>query len=330
MTGGDYMVELLISTQSGQTFIPALEEPIEWTTERRSSPGKLTFNVVKDNVISFQEGDSVSLKVDGKPVFFGFIFTKKRDREQIISCTAYDQLRYFKNKDTYVYKNKTASQFIQMLAADFNLNVGTMEDTGFVIASRVEDNTSLFDMAENALDLTLTNTKQMFVLYDDFGKLTLKNIANMKVGDGGLYFMIDAESGENFEYASSIDDQTYNKIKLSYENEKGGKRDIYIAQDSSHINQWGVLQYFDTLSKGENGAAKADALLKLYNAKTRKLRILNAFGDVRVRAGSMIIVNLGLGDINVKNFMLVEKATHTFRLDEHFMTLTVRGGEFVG
>ena len=95
------------------------------------------------------------------------------------------------------------------------------------------------------------------------------------------------------------------------------------------LNSWGILQYFDTLSKGENGQAKANALLKLYNQKTRKLKITNAIGDTRVRAGSMIVVNLTLGDITVKNFMLVEKVTHKFKMDEHFMDLTLRGGEFV-
>lgn len=324
-------VELMISDTSGtKAFIPIVEEGIEWSTERRSTPGKLTFSLLKDDVISFQEGAAVRLKVDGKPVFFGFVFTKKRDREGIISVTAYDQLRYLNNKDTYVYENKTASQFIKMLAADFSLNTGTLEDTKFVIASRVEDNTSLFDMIENALDLTLQNTKEMYVLYDDFGKLTLKNIASMKVSEGDTFLMIDEETGENFDYSSSIDDNTYNKVKLTYDNEDTGKREVYIAQDSSHMNAWGVLQHFDTLQKGENGQAKADALLKLYNSKTRNLKITNAIGDTRVRAGSMIVVNLGLGDMNMKNFMLVEKVTHTFKLDQHFMDLTLRGGEFVG
>ena len=236
---------------------------------------------------------------------------------------------YLNNKDTYVYENKTASQLVQMIAADFSLNTGTLENTGFVIASRVEDNTSLFDMIENALDLTLQNNKEMFVLYDDFGKLTLKNISSMYVGEPGAYLMIDEETGENFEYSSSIDNDTYNKIKLTYDNEDTGKREVYIAQDSSHMNAWGVLQYFDTLSKGENGQAKADALLKLYNSKTRTLKITNAIGDTRVRAGSMVVINLALGDMNVKNFMLVEKVTHTFKLDSHFMDLTLRGGEFI-
>ena len=151
--------EIMITDSGSETsFFPSVEEGIEWSTERRSAPGKLTFKVLKDPLISFQEGAQVRLTVDGKPVFFGFVFTKKRDREGIISVTAYDQLRYLKNKDTCVYEGKTASQLLQMLSDDFHLNVGTLEDTRFIISSRVEDNTTLLDMVENALDLTLQNT----------------------------------------------------------------------------------------------------------------------------------------------------------------------------
>lgn len=324
-------IELLISDPSGnKLYMPVVEEGIEWSTERRSAPGKLTFKIINDGIIDFEEGSRVRLKVDGKEVFYGFVFTKRRDKNQIISVTAYDQLRYLNNKDTYVYENKTATEFIQMIATDFNLKTGTLEDTKFKIASRVEDNTSLFDMIENALDLTLQNTKEMFVMFDDFGKISLKNISSMRVGEESAYLLIDEETGENFEYSSSIDSDVYNKIKLSYDNEDTGKRDIYIAQDGTHMNEWGVLQYFDTLSKGENGQAKADALLKLYNKKSRNLKITNAIGDTRVRAGSLVVVSLALGDVSLKNFMLVEKVRHTFKLDQHVMDLTLRGGEFVG
>jgi hypothetical protein len=159
-------VELLI--QSGnKVFSPIIQDGITWTTERKGCPGELQFKVVKDDVIAFQEGDAVRLKVNGANVFYGFVFKKKRDKEQIITVTAYDQLRYLKNKDTYVYENKTASEFIQMIASDFNLQTGTIENTEFKIASRVEENTSLLDMIQSALDLTLENKKQMYVLYDD-------------------------------------------------------------------------------------------------------------------------------------------------------------------
>lgn len=257
------------------------------------------------------------------------MFKQQRAKDQIITVTAYDQLRYLKNKDTKVYEGKTASQFTKMLADDYSLNVGILEDTGYVISSRVEENTSLFEMIENALDLTMTNTGKMFILYDDFGKLTLKSLSSMYVGNSSGYLLIDEETGENFDYTSSIDDNTYNKIKLTYDNEEAGKREVYIAQDSSNINRWGILQYFDTLQEGENGQAKADALLKLYNKKTRNLKITNAFGDNRVRAGSMVAVIMDLGDVKLKNWMLVEKCTHTYKEGVHWMDLTLRGGEFV-
>ena len=322
-------VELLVGNDIGTRVCqPIVEEGIEWSTERRGSPGKLTFKVLRDELLDFSEGSPVRLKVNGKEVFFGFVFKQQRNRDNIISVTAYDQLRYLKNKDTKVYEEKTASQLIQMLATDYQLQTGMLENTGYVIKSRVEENTSLFEMIENALDLTLTNTGEMYILYDDFGKLTLKALSSMYVGEPGAYLMIDEETGENYDYTSSIDDNTYNKIKLTYDNEETGSREVYIVEDTSNINRWGILQYFDTLSDGENGKAKAEALLSLYNKKTRNLKITNAFGDNRVRAGSMVVINLDFGDVKLKNFMLVEKCRHIYKEGEHLMDLTLRGGEF--
>lgn len=313
-----------------KAYLPAVEEGVEWTTERKDTPGKLSFKVLKDDVLDFSEGSAVRMKENGDEVFYGFVFKQQRTKEQIITVTAYDQLRYLKNKDTIVYENKTADQFLQMIAADYRLNMGVLEKTNYIIESRVEENTSLFEMIQNALDLTLQNTGEMFVLYDDFGKLALKNLSSMKVGSPGAYLMIDEETCETFDYTSSIDDNTYNKIKLTHDNEDTGFREVYIAQDSSNINKWGILQYFDTLKKGENGQVKADALLKLYNKKTRNLKLTNVLGDNRVRAGSMVVVNLDLGDIKLKNFMLVESCRHTYKENEHWMDLTLRGGGFVG
>ncbi len=298
-------VELLIGNEDGKkVYKPAVEEGIEWSTERKGTPGKLTFKIVKDDVLDISEGSAVRMTENGEPIFFGFVFKQQRGKDQIISVTAYDQLRYLKNKDTLVYENKTADQLLQMIAEDYGMHVGTLEQTNYVIESRVEENTSLFEMMQNALDLTLTNTGKLFVLYDDFGKLALKHLSSMAVGKKGAYLMVDEGTGENFE--------------------------IYIAQDSGNMNKWGILQYFDTLKKGENGQEKVDALLKLYNKKTRSLKLTKAIGDNRVRAGSMIAVNLDLGDMKLANFMLVESCRHTYKEGEHWMDLTLKGGEFVG
>ena len=61
--------------------------------------------------------------------------------------------------------------------------------------------------------------------------------------------------------------------------------------------------------------------MKLYNTKTRSLSISDALGDTRVRAGSSVIVKLGLGDINVQSYLLVESVTHKFKQEQHLMDL---------
>ena len=138
-----------------------------------------------------------------------------------------------------------------------------------------------------------------------------------------------AETGENFDYTSSIDDQTYNRIKLVYEDSESGKREIFTAQDKEGtMKKWGTLQYYEAISDTQNAQNKANALLSLYNSKTKKLKI-TALGDVRVRAGSYVVVRLNIGDVTLDNFMMVEKCDHKFKDNEHTMTLTLRGGEFV-
>lgn len=320
------MNKIEIVIQNGDTlFYPMVEDDISFSTSRKGEPGKLTFKVIKDEILNFNEGNAVTFRYGGVSVFYGFVFAKNRSKDGLISVTAYDQLRYLKNKDTYVYSNKTAGELFKLLADDFKLRTGKIDNTNYKIASRIEENKTLFDIIQNALDITLENTNKMYVLYDNTGKMCLENIENLK-----LNIMLDENSAEDYNYSSSIDVQTYNQIKLSYENEQAGKREIYITKSSENINNWGVLQFFDTIDENTNGRAKAEALLKLYNQKTRSLSINKAMGDMRVRGGTSVIVSLNLGDLKVQNYMLVEKVTHIFKDNEHFMDLTLRGGVFNG
>ncbi len=307
-------------------MLPPVVESVSIEWERQGQPGKLTADIVKTPGLSFQEGDPCRFSVDGTPIFYGFVFEKARkgSMDQVITITVYDQLYYLKNKDTYVYSNKTAAAVIRMIAEDFQLNVGALADTGYTIASRVEDNRTLFDIIQTALDETLKATSQMYVLYDDVGKLTLKNIGDMKLG-----LLVDNETAGDFDYKTSIASQTYDKVKLSYENKDTGKREIFIAQDGSSINQWGVLQYYEKIDSTANAKAMADALLSLYNTKTRTLKLKDVLGDVRVRAGTMLVVMLGLGDMNLSSYLMVEQVKHTFSNEQHVMDLNMRGGTFV-
>lgn len=317
---------VVITIKGEELYQPVVLEGIDWETARKGSPGKLTFTLLLDEKIKFQEGNEVNLFVDGQRVFFGYVFRKARDKNGEIKVTAYDQLRYFKNKTIYKYSG-TATSLITALAKMYLLRVGELADTSYAIPPRLEDNVTLFDMVQNALDVTMTNTNQVYVLFDDGGKITLKNLEDMKVD-----LVIDAETAENFQYESSIDGETYNSIQLYYEDGSDSKTRVIPApaEDQEHISQWGLLQLTRKVDSPGAVASMQKMLLDRYNHKTRTLHVNRAFGDIRVRAGSRVPVILDLGDLKQKSYLICERVVHHFENGHHSMDLDLIGGEFVG
>lgn len=305
-------------------YYPMVQDGMTWTTERHSAPGTLKFSVLYDRNLKMEEGNVVQLMEDDTGIFFGFIFKMEMSKDKVISVTAYDQLRYFKNKNNYVYTNLSTSELVKRMASDFKLQTGTIADTVYRM-SRCESESTLFDIFNNSNEETLRVMKETYVLYDDFGKLCLKNISELKTG-----ILIYDQTAEEYTYTSSIDENTYNRIKLTYDNKETGVREVYIAQDSSTISQWGVLQYLETVDDPAKAKTKLNALLSLYNTKTKTLKVKNCLGDIRVRGGTMVLVVLDFWDQALSNFMLVESAQHTFSSEGHRMNLTLRGGEING
>lgn len=319
-------METAIYIQNGQTvYAPVVEGDITWETERKGQPGKLSFTVIADDKLKIEEGNAIRMDVDGKTVFFGFLFERAGSREREIKITAYDQLRYLKNSDDYSYTNLTAGELIAQIAGDYYLQTGELEDTGYKIQSRTEKNKTLFDIILNALDLTMMGTGKMFVLYDDVGKLTLKSIDNMK-----LNLMICEKTAQDFDYKSSIDSNTYNQIELYREDNETKKQEVHMVQDIENIKKWGILRKYESFGEEVNGRQKAEVSLSLYNRPSRSLSIRDAFGDISVRAGCLIPTFLKVGDQTLQNYMIVESVQHKFSQGFHSMDLTLKGAAFNG
>ena len=298
-----------------------LADPV-WTTEWQDVAGKFEFSVLKDPALDIQEGNPVIFKKDGTGVFYGYIFTKSREKDGVISITAYDQLRYLKNTDTYCYKNRTYGDVLQMIAADHRLVVGDVEDTGYVIPYRVCDDESLFDILKDARQLTKAAVGTDYVLFDDFGKLSLKSTDSLQTD-----YLLNANTAENISYQTSIDDGVYNCIQLYRDDESTGNREKYVFRDAANINQWGVLQTSYKLENGDNPYLLGPIVLNALNAKKRELEVSGCFGDIRLRAGAKIFVYLDLGDVIYRNVNpVITKAVHTF--GEHYTCdLTLLGGD---
>lgn len=302
---------------------------ITLTSERKGSPASLTFKIARDIVsgkgISFTLGDRVELRVNGNGIFKGFIFAKSRTKEQIITVTAYDQLRYLTNTKFYHYHNKRADEVVRMIAEDFKLTVGELDNTVYVIDERREDGQSLFDIILDAVDLTNIYTGNLHTFYDDFGELTLKHIENMRLP---FMFVTDDLSIIDYTYKTDIDRDSYNTVTLYKDDKETGVRSLYTAKDGLNQAKWGILQYYEAALEHFSEAQTIETAERILKIKNRPLESLSieclslGNGEEKIRGGSGIIVKIDdIGETSVNSWFMVNKVIHTFKNNEHTMKI---------
>ncbi|GMQ62358.1 XkdQ/YqbQ family protein [Vallitalea maricola] len=316
------MINLIMQNTSNGNIhdISQLVTSITWDTVRVGKASELSFTLVIEKGLEISEGSIIYFKKDNIGIFYGYIFKIKRSSDETLSITAYDQIRYLLNKDTYVFKNKRADEIIKKIATDFNIKLGTIENTDYKIPLMVEDGQTLLDIIYKTLDNTLINTGKMYVLYDSFGSITLKNITSMFtdliIGDSSLL--------TSYSYDRSIDGDSYNKIKLYKDNKQTGKREVFIVKDSSNIKKWGLLQYYEKVNDKLNEAQIRKRANQLQSVKNRVVKglSLDCIGDLSIRAGNSIYVDIK--GIDLKQRFIVDNAKHNFSNNQHTMSLTLK------
>ncbi|MDR6883798.1 hypothetical protein [Bacillus sp. 3255] len=326
------MLQVIIDNKDGNMWdLPVSDLTFKTNRVGKAASVEFTFidgGVYQDIVFQCNTGDVVRVTLDDKPVFYGYVFTVDSGRDEAVKVTAYDQVRYLMGSDTYVFKNTSATDIIKKIASDTGLKCGTLADTSYKIPRTVEDGSKLLDIIVNALSDTTRSTGHSYVFFDNFGELTLTDIKDWKIdlsiGDLSLAY--------DYKLSRSIDSDTYNRIKIVQDiksDEKGQTskvigRNVYIEQDSETIAKWGRLQLYQKVDDKLN-AAQVDeikkTLLELKNRETRTFS-LEAIGDIRVRAGCSVSINIA--DLSINNYFLVDECTHKFEGNDHKMTLELK------
>lgn len=316
----------LTNKQGSQWDVSEIVGDISWKTSRIGKAGTLTFTLIKGSPLyqerdfSYRNGDTVRVRIHEKDIFYGYIFSIDGGRDESVKITAYDQMRYLMNTDTYVFQGITATEVLQRIAKDFNLKLGSVADTTYKIPSMTEDGQKLMDIICKAITLTYHNTGKDYCMYDDFGSLCLRDIdsenLDLYIGDGSLL--------TDYQVKTSIDSDTYNRIKLYKDNKDTGKREIYMAYDSVNIQRWGLLQHYQSVDEKMNPAQIGELLENLSKLKNREAKSLkiDALGDIRVRAGMR--VRIVISEYGVDQALLVDECAHSFDGSDHTMSLDLR------
>lgn len=320
-------VEVIVqdSTQGKIFDLGQVTTSIEWNTTLLEQPGKVTLSFIKDDSVTFSNGSVLRIKIDGTKVFYGYVFTQKITQDKAVELTAYDALRYLSNKDTKVISNQSCSQIFSTICKEQNLPYKVVHSSSWKVPATIYDNKTYYEMMQSAFDHTLINTANWFIVWDNFGTLEHVNLANRKTN----LFIGDKSLLSGFEYEKSIDQDTYNQVKLIKEIKQDSAvagREVYIEKSGANIQKWGKLQYFEKVDSEANKSQiieRAKMLLKLKNRETKSLK-LSCIGDFRVRAGVGVVIGinaLSKEKLKTPQNALVYSCTHKISNNMHTMDL---------
>ena len=312
---------LIANKETGQIW-DVSNSVIEATLEtvRSGSPTKFTFKWIKTGDVSFFEGDTIRFEVDGNVEFYGWVFTKEKDRWNVFEVTCYDRLRYLKNQRSYAFYGRTCGDIIREIAQDLQLDLGDIADTGYQIPSLIKTNQACIDIIQEAINQTLLATGQVYVFYDNGTGLSLKAASDWK----SEYVLGDRSYVTDYRYKTDIDENTYNYVKVILKDNKTGRQEAYVAQDSANIARWGLLTYQQE-ANGDYNAGRLTEIAKNILASTNRRKksfSCAALGIPGLRAGQMLRFYIeNLGDITLDQYILLESVTHHYTQSDHTMEL---------
>lgn len=314
-------VEVLLYRSDTDIFdISELCGTIEFT-DNINKAGICSFPVLKDAQVRPDVGNRVRIRYDGVTWFKGTIVTAEISHEEQIKVKAFDQLFYLKAEDTYVFRDKTASEIFQQLCADAGLRSGTVEDTKLKLGVKPFDGKKRLDIITDCLQLTVIGTRELYYIKDEGGQAVLRNIRS---AISSLLIAPDSLM-TGYQYQRSIESESYNQIKLVRDNKQTGVRELYITKDSSNIKAWGgTLQYYEKLDDevtAEQAKERADSLLYLRNRVKQTLAVDN-LGEKGIRAGHMLYTRIPV--VGLGKFLLCTCAKHSFSNTAHTVKVDLR------
>lgn len=213
-----------------------LIDPQDGVTLDRSpdlAPAKLSFRVFKDKVLNIEEGDLVNFKVNGKLVFVGYIFEKKRSKDNFIEVTAYDQCKYLKSEGYYVFDGKkTASELIKALAEDLAIKVGDITPTTYKIGY-IYDGKTYQDIILDMLKQTSIYSPAIPVM-----KPLKKQTDSNFTGPNGTYYEqndIDYLTSHGYKQEDALAELAKSDKYKKQDEEMKERKPVYIAYDDNGL-----------------------------------------------------------------------------------------------
>lgn len=315
-------IQLLVVKDKKTIDMTNLVKSVRWSGRKGSSARTITVAMIDDDGyrharsgIDVADGNQCVFLVDGKERFRGILMSQNQGDNKQLKFKAYDNGIYLaNNKDTFVYKNKTADQVFSDVCSRFGIPTGEVAKCSYKIPEFTKSKTTGQDAVLDALSLDYKATGTRHFISSDKGKLSL-----FQRKDQVISFVVDGDANlYGYSYTKSIE-SIKTRVKMI------SKEGTTLAEksNSSLEQKIGIFQEIQQPDESLTKAQVKDLVGSVLDTldDPEETLTLNILGDPDVISGKAILVKIPHLDISRAYY--VDSDDHTFEDNMHTMSLTL-------
>lgn len=315
-------IQLLVVKDKKTIDMTNLVKSVRWSGRKGSSARTITVAMIDDDGyrharsgIDVADGNQCVFLVDGKEQFRGILMNQNQGDNKQLKFKAYDNGIYLaNNKDTFVYKNKTADQVFSDVCSRFGIPTGEVAKCSYKIPEFTKSKTTGQDAVLDALSLDYKATGTRHFISSDKGKLSL-----LQRKDQVISFVVDGDANlYGYSYTKSIE-SIKTRVKMI------SKEGTTLAEksNSSLEQKIGIFQEIQQPDESLTKAQVKDLVGSVLDTldDPEETLTLNILGDPDVISGKAILVKIPHLDISRAYY--VDSDDHTFEDNMHTMSLTL-------
>lgn len=315
-------IQLLVVKNKKTIDMTNLVQSVRWSGRKGSSARTITVTMIDDDGyrharsgIDVADGNQCVFLVDGKERFRGILMNQNQGDKKQLKFKAYDNGIYLaNNKDTFVYKNKTADQVFSDVCSRFGIPTGEVAKCSYKIPELTKSKTTGQDAVLDALGLDYKATGTRHFISSDKGKLSL-----LQRKDQVISFVVDGDANlYGYSYTKSIESIKTRVRMISKEGTTLAEKSNSALEQKIGIFQE-IQQPDESLTKAQVKDLVGSVLDTLDDPE--ETLTLNILGDPDVISGKAILVKIP--HLGISRAYYVDSDDHAFEDNMHTMSLTL-------
>lgn len=315
-------IQLLVVKDKKTIDMTNLVQSVRWSGRKGSSARTITVTMIDDDGyrharsgIDVADGNQCVFLVDSKERFRGILMNQNQGDKKQLKFKAYDNGIYLaNNKDTFVYKNKTADQVFSDVCSRFGIPTGEVAKCSYKIPELTKSKTTGQDAVLDALGLDYKATGTRHFISSDKGKLSL-----LQRKDQVISFVVDGDANlYGYSYTKSIESIKTRVRMISKEGTTLAEKSNSALEQKIGIFQE-IQQPDESLTKAQVKDLVGSVLDTLDDPE--ETLTLNILGDPDVISGKAILVKIP--HLGISRAYYVDSDDHAFEDNMHTMSLTL-------